>query len=131
MPVALAVAVVAQPSGQSAALRALEAAEEVAVAQPDAVAAPQSEEARVAGVAAEAAAVAEWDAPVVAKVAAVVSAAAVVQRPEAPDGRAQLQAALPSAAAWVFRQDRVRRRPAPQAAARFARAMKGLRSAAR
>ena len=55
----MAVAVVAQRSGQSAALRALEAAEEVAVAQPDAVAAQQSEEARVAGVAAEAAAVAE------------------------------------------------------------------------
>ena len=63
------------------------------VVQPDAGAAPQPEEERVAGVAAEEE-----------EVVGAQRDAAAVPRSEG---------ALPSAAAWVFRQDRVRRRPAP------------------
>ena len=61
-------------------------------------------------------------------------AAEVLLRAAAPDVRVvQRRAALPSAALWVFRQGQLRRpaRPAPQPAARFARAMERLRTASR
>jgi len=62
-----------------------------------------------------------------------VAAGAVRQR-EAPDVQVvQRRAALPSAALWVFHRGQLRRpaRPAPQPAARFARAMERLRTASR
>jgi hypothetical protein len=92
------VAAAVQRSGQTAALRAPEAAE--VAAQPDAGAAGAEEarhagaaaeegEPRVAGVAAEAEVVAQPD------------AAAVLRPAGAPDVRAQPRAARPSAAAWA------------------------------
>jgi hypothetical protein len=59
-------------------------------------------------------------------------AAEVLQQAAAPDVRVvQRWAALPSAVLWAFLRDQVRRpaRPAPQPAARFARAMERLRIA--
>jgi hypothetical protein len=101
-PVALAAAV-ALRSGQTAALHAPEAAaEEVAAVESDAAAALRSEEERLAGLAG--AAVEEE---------AQQDAAAVLRSEAAPDVRERRQAALPSAAAWAFHRDRVRRRPAP------------------
>jgi hypothetical protein len=61
-------------------------------------------------------------------------AAEVLLRAAAPDVRGvQRRAALPSAALWVFHRGQLRRpaRPAPQPAARFARAMERLRTASR
>jgi hypothetical protein len=61
-------------------------------------------------------------------------AAEVLLRAAAPDVRVvQRRAALPSAALWVFHRGQLRRpaRPAPQPAARFARAMERLRIASR
>jgi hypothetical protein len=126
VPVALAAAV-ALRSGQTAAPHAAEAAGAGVVAQRDAVAAPQPEEARDAVAAAVGEEVARLDAAAALRPEAAGRAGAAVQQPAAPCVR---EAARPSAAAWVFRQDRVRRRLAPQPAARFARAMKGWRSAA-
>jgi hypothetical protein len=61
-------------------------------------------------------------------------AAEVLLRAAAPDVRVvQRRAALLSAVLWVFHRDQLRRpaRPAPQPAARFARAMERLRIASR
>jgi hypothetical protein len=61
-------------------------------------------------------------------------AAEVLLRAAAPDVRVvQRRAALPSAALWVFHRGQLRRpaRPAPQPAARFARAMERLRIGSR
>jgi hypothetical protein len=61
-------------------------------------------------------------------------AAEVLLRAAAPDVQVvQRRAALPSAALWVFHRGQLRRpaRPAPQPAARFARAMERLRTASR
>jgi hypothetical protein len=103
-PVALAAAAVALRSGQMAALHAPEAAaEEVAAVESDAAAALRSEE----------------EEPLVGLAGAAVEeeaqqdAAAVLRSEAAPDVRERRQAALPSAAAWAFHRDRVRRRPAP------------------
>jgi len=61
-------------------------------------------------------------------------AAEVLPPAAAPDVRVvRRRAALPSAVLWVFHRDQLRRpaRPAPQPAARFARAMERLRTASR
>jgi hypothetical protein len=115
----LAAAVAAQRSGQTAALHAPEAvAEEVAaVAQPDAVAAPQSEEVRVVVVA------------VVVEEAAQQVAAAVGPPPAgAPGGRAHPRAARPSAAGLSCRLPAARL--APSTRVRSAHVTEGLPSAA-
>jgi len=87
-------------------------------AAPDAV----GEAVAARDAAAEAAVVALPGAAVAAAVRAGVAAELLLAAPGA-------QAALPSAAAWVFRRDRLRQRLAPPPAARFAHAMAGRRIA--
>jgi hypothetical protein len=123
-PVALA-AEVAQPSEQPAAWDAAAAEGGVAVAQRDAVAAPQSEEARVAAAVPRPEAAGQVGAAVP-RPEAAGRAGVAVQQPEAPDARA----AHPSAAAWAppcLLAQRLARLPR----VRSARAMKYLQIAAR
>jgi hypothetical protein len=94
------------------------------VAQRDAVAAPQPEEARDAVAAAVGEEVARLDAAAALRPEAAGRAGAAVQQPAARDVRA----VRPSVAGLSFRLPA--ERLAPQPAARFARAMKGWRSAA-
>jgi hypothetical protein len=114
----------AQPLEESAAWDAAEEPQQAAaVAVLDAAEVPQQ--------AAEVSVAVEVPQQAAAEVRA--GAAALPQEAEeagAPDVRALRQAARPSAAAWVFRRGRLRRRhPAPQPVARLARAMERQRIA--